>query len=62
MTLARKIQIKNKKASFEYFFEAEFEAGIQLTGTEVKSLREGPRGILPDPSIVGSIQTPGFEG
>ena len=41
MTLARKIQIKNKKASFEYFFEAEFEAGIQLTGTEVKSLREG---------------------
>ena len=31
----------NKKASFDYFFEQKFEAGIVLTGTEVKSLRTG---------------------
>lgn len=35
------INIKNKKASFEYFLLEEFTAGIQLTGTEIKSLREG---------------------
>jgi SsrA-binding protein len=31
----------NKKAAFNYFFEARFEAGIVLEGWEVKSLREG---------------------
>ncbi len=31
----------NKKAGFEYFFEQKLEAGIMLTGTEVKSLRAG---------------------
>jgi SsrA-binding protein len=30
----------NKKAFHEYFIEERFEAGIELTGTEVKSLRE----------------------
>ena len=30
---------KNRKASFEYFFLDEFTAGIQLTGTEIKSVR-----------------------
>ena len=35
------IEIKNKKAKFEYFFEDIYEAGIVLTGTEVKSLRAG---------------------
>lgn len=38
---SRTPEIVNRKAKFEYFFEAEFEAGIQLTGTEVKSLRNG---------------------
>ena len=33
--------IKNKKARFEYFIEEEYEAGIVLKGTEVKSLRLG---------------------
>ena len=28
------VQIKNRKASFEYFFIEEFTAGIVLTGTE----------------------------
>lgn len=34
-------EVVNKKASFDYFFEQKFEAGIVLTGTEVKSLRTG---------------------
>ncbi len=31
----------NKKARHEYFVEESFEAGIELFGTEVKSLRQG---------------------
>lgn len=36
---------QNKKAYHEYFVEESFEAGIELTGTEVKSLREGKANI-----------------
>jgi SsrA-binding protein len=36
---------KNKKASFNYFIEEEFEAGIALTGSEVKSAKEGKANI-----------------
>jgi SsrA-binding protein len=32
---------ENKKASFNYFFEERFEAGMVLEGWEVKSIREG---------------------
>ena len=32
---------KNKKAYFEYFVLESFEAGIELSGTEVKSIRAG---------------------
>ena len=32
---------QNKKAYHDYFVEESFEAGIKLTGTEVKSLRQG---------------------
>lgn len=39
--MANQINIKNKKAWFEYFLLENFTAGIQLTGTEIKSLREG---------------------
>lgn len=35
------IEIKNKKAYFDYFVEKEIEAGIVLTGTEIKSIRNG---------------------
>ncbi len=38
---------KNKKAYHDYFVDETFEAGIELTGTEVKSLREY-RGSLRD--------------
>lgn len=33
--------LKNKKAYFNYFVEEEYEAGIALVGTEIKSLRKG---------------------
>jgi SsrA-binding protein len=41
MTTKNIINIKNKKASFEYAFIDTYIAGIQLTGTEIKSIREG---------------------
>jgi SsrA-binding protein len=36
-----KIIAKNKKAHFDYFIDDEYEAGISLKGSEVKSLRMG---------------------
>jgi len=38
---AVKIITKNKKAFHDYFIEEKFEAGIELAGTEVKSIRLG---------------------
>jgi SsrA-binding protein len=35
------MEIVNRKAKFEYQFIQKFEVGIQLTGSEVKSLRAG---------------------
>ncbi len=35
------INIKNKKASFNYEFIDKYTAGIVLTGTEIKSIRDG---------------------
>lgn len=37
---------ENKKAKYDYSFEEEFEAGIMLKGTEVKSLRLGHCNII----------------
>ena len=36
-----KIVAKNQKAYHEYFIEEKFETGIELSGTEVKSIRLG---------------------
>jgi SsrA-binding protein len=36
----KKIEIKNRKATFEYEFVDTYEAGIVLTGTEVKSVKQ----------------------
>jgi len=36
-----KLGAENKKARFDYFFKDEYEAGLVLLGTEVKSLRMG---------------------
>jgi len=35
------VNIKNKKASFDYLFVETYTAGIVLTGTEIKSVRLG---------------------
>ena len=35
------MEIKNRSASFEFFIEDKFDAGMMLTGTEVKALRDG---------------------
>jgi SsrA-binding protein len=37
----QRISISNRKARHDYFIIEAFEAGIVLTGTEVKSLRQG---------------------
>ena len=39
------IAAQNRKARHDYFIEETFEAGIQLAGTEVKSLRQGKGSI-----------------
>jgi SsrA-binding protein len=45
--MGEKLLCQNKKAYHDYFIEETFEAGIALTGTEVKSLRLG-KGNLKD--------------
>ncbi|MBQ4576790.1 MAG: SsrA-binding protein SmpB, partial [Firmicutes bacterium] len=37
----RKLLANNKKARHDYFIEEVYEAGLVLTGTEIKSLRQG---------------------
>ena len=39
------INIKNRRATFDYEIGETFTAGIVLTGTEIKSLREGKAGL-----------------
>src|SRR6478672_9189179 len=41
----QKVVAENRRARFDYFVEERFEAGIQLAGTEVKSLRHGEGSI-----------------
>ncbi|MFA4851467.1 MAG: SsrA-binding protein SmpB [Bacteroidales bacterium] len=43
--MANPVNIKNKKASFEYFLLEKYTAGIMLSGTEIKSLRESKANI-----------------
>ncbi len=35
------MEVINKKARFDYFIESEYEAGLVLTGTEIKAVRKG---------------------
>jgi SsrA-binding protein len=42
----RKIIAQNRKARHDYHIEDVFEAGLVLTGTEVKSLREGRASLV----------------
>ncbi|RLD47123.1 MAG: SsrA-binding protein [Bacteroidetes bacterium] len=40
-----KVEIKNKRAKFEYFLSDDITAGIVLSGTEIKSIRMGKANI-----------------
>jgi SsrA-binding protein len=42
----KELNIRNKRARFEYHLEETFEAGMVLTGTEIKSIRNGKASIL----------------
>jgi len=46
------LEIYNKRAKFDYFIEEEYEAGIVLTGTEIKSVRKGSCNIKDSYGIV----------
>ncbi len=46
MKVDNNIQIKNKKASFDYELLETFVAGIVLTGTEIKSIRLGKASLV----------------
>jgi SsrA-binding protein len=39
--IQKTVEIKNRRASFEYSFLDTFTAGLVLTGTEIKSIRQG---------------------
>ncbi|OHC75959.1 MAG: SsrA-binding protein [Rhodospirillales bacterium RIFCSPLOWO2_12_FULL_58_28] len=49
-----KIAAQNRKARHDYFIEETFHAGIMLTGTEVKSLRQGRASIIE--SFAGEVK------
>jgi len=40
-SIAKEVNIRNRRASFEYSFLDTYTAGIVLTGTEIKSIRQG---------------------
>ncbi|MFB0924412.1 MAG: SsrA-binding protein SmpB [Vicingaceae bacterium] len=44
--MSNQINIKNKKAKFEYEFLEKFTAGLQLYGTEIKAIRAGKASIV----------------
>lgn len=44
--MKNQINIQNKKARFEYHLEDKFISGIQLTGTEIKSIRNSKASIV----------------
>ena len=64
------VNIRNKKASFEYFFIETFTAGIVLTGTEIKSIRQGKASLVDtfcfinngETWVKGITITPYFDG
>ena len=45
-TASTNINIKNKRASFDYEFIDTYTAGIVLTGTEIKSIRQGKASLV----------------
>ena len=47
-----KMEIKNKKAYFDYFIEEEIECGIVLKGTEIKSIRDGKANLKDSYAVI----------
>jgi SsrA-binding protein len=45
MNTGIKVVSDNRRASFDYFLEERYEAGIELKGTEIKSIRKGSSNI-----------------
>ena len=46
------MEILNRKARYDYIIEDEYEAGIVLTGTEIKSIRQGKANIKDSYAII----------
>ena len=46
------MEILNRKARYDYFIEEEYECGIVLTGTEIKSIRDGKANIKDSYAII----------
>jgi len=46
LALAKDINIKNRRATFDYAIGDTFTAGIVLTGTEIKSIRQGKASLV----------------
>jgi len=46
MLQASNVNIKNRRAEFDYFIQEHYVAGIQLFGTEIKSIREGKASLV----------------
>lgn len=46
MNMKNQINIQNKRARFEYHLIDKFVAGMQLSGTEIKSIRSGKASIV----------------
>ncbi|MCR5456146.1 MAG: SsrA-binding protein, partial [Bacteroidales bacterium] len=44
--MVEQINIKNKKATFQYEILEKYTAGIQLLGTEIKSVRDGKASLV----------------
>jgi SsrA-binding protein len=51
-----RVVAENRRARYDYFVEEKFEAGIQLQGTEVKSLRSGEGSIAESYATVDGDQ------
>lgn len=49
------INIKNRRATFDYSIEETFTAGIALTGTEIKSIRQGKASLADTYCYVDSV-------
>ena len=51
------MEIVNKEAKYKYFIEEELECGIELCGTEIKSIREGKANIKDSYAIIRNNET-----